>query len=201
MTDQNRHLKNDQLQAYLDGVLEPTNMKDFQLHLETCQTCQEELTQLEAVSYQLENMPEIPLSRDLSGLVISQLKEERTLSPAITWTLVIEALAAGAVIAVLVPALQAAGWLPRLLEVRLALGAGLNVFLTQLASNWLVWWTGLKLQLSQLITSFNPLGALPLEVFSPWLIIGVAGGLVVLINALLLRGQSLPNGNQKSSQF
>ena len=201
MTEQNGHLKDDQLQAYLDDVLEPTIAKEIQFHLETCSACREELARLKAVSYQLEKLPEASLSRDLSRLVVSQLEGEQSLSPAITWTLVIEALAAGAVIAVLIPALQAAGWLPRLLEIRLGLGAGLKVFLAQLASNWLVWWAGLRLQLNQLITSFNPLGALPLEVFSPWLIIGVAGGLVVLINALLLGGQSLPNSNHKGSQF
>ena len=201
MTDQNQHLKNDQLQAYLDGVLEPSNIENVQAHLETCPPCQKELVNLESLETSLESLPALSLGRDLSSLVISQLKKEQSLSPAITWTLIIEALAAGGVIAVLIPAFQAAGWLPRLLNTGLELQVAINIFLTQLASSWLVWWAGLKLQISHMTKSFNPLGAMPSGVFSPWLIIGIAGGLVVLINALLLRGQSLPNGNYKGNQF
>ena len=201
MTDQNQHIPNDQLQALLDGVLEPKKSEEVQSHLDTCPTCRDELTRLEALSYQLDNLPEVSLSRDLSGVVLSQLQSERNLSPAITWALVVEALAAGAVIAVLIPALQAAGWLPRLLEVQQTLGAALNLFLAQLASSWLVWWAELKLQLDQVISFFNPGSIFQIGTLSPWLVVGLAGGSAVLINALLLGGRFLPNGNHQGSQL
>lgn len=197
MTDQNDHINLDQLWAYLDDVLDPSQTETVQAHLAGCSLCQSELDQLEKLSLQLEELPEISLTKDLSGMVVSQLKAERALSPAVTWTLVVEALAAGAVIGAMIPAFQAAGWHPRLLEIRLALSSGVNAFLAQLASSWLVWLSGLKMQLNQLIISFNPLESLPLGALSPWMLIGTAGGLVILLNALLLRGQPLPNGDHK----
>lgn len=200
MTDKNKHINLDQLWAYLDGVLDPSQEEVIQSHLEGCPLCQAEYNRLEMLTSQLDTLPEVSLPKDLSSFVVARLKEERSLSPAITWTLVIEAIAAGAVIGVLIPAFQAAGWLPRLLEVKLALQAGANTFLAQLASSWLVWWAGLKLQASQLVTSFDPLENLPLGAFSPWILIGAAGGLVVLINVLLLGRQPLPNNNHKQLQ-
>lgn len=197
MTDPNRHLKNDQLQAYLDSVLEPSDIENFQAHLKTCTTCKKELENMESLEASLESLPSLSLGKDLSSLVISQLKKEQSLSPAITWTLIIEALAAGTVIAVLIPVFQAAGWLPRLLDTGLELQAAVNIFLTQLASNWLVWWAGLKLQFDQFLGTLNPLANLPGDIISPWILIGIAGGLVILLNALLLGRQPIQNGNHK----
>ena len=197
MTDQNKHLHNDQLQGYLDGVLDSTTIVNIQAHLDSCPTCQKKLASLELLESRLDSLPAINLEKDLSSLVISQLKKEESLSPAITWTLIIEALAAGTVIAVLIPAFQAAGWIPRLMQTGLELQAAINIFLTQMASNWLVWWAGLKLQFNQFLVNLNPLTDLPLDSFSPWILIGIAGGLVILLNALLLGRQTIPNGNHK----
>ena len=200
MIEKIQHINNDQLQAYLDGVLESASVELVQTHLEDCPICREELSRLEIVSSRLDTMPEIDLQRDLSQLVIEQLKEEQALSPAVTWILVVEALATGGVIGVLIPALQAAGWLPRLLEVKLALQAGLNIFLAQLASNWLVWWAGLKLQISQAMTSLFPLNTLSMGTFSPWILIGLTGALIILINAFLLSRQPLSDQNHNQLQ-
>lgn len=201
MTDHNQHIKNDQLQAYLDGVTDPAAAESIKVHLDACPACRDKLARLEEMAARLQSLPEVPLSRDLSGLVVSQLKRDQTLSPAITWTLVIEALAAGAVIAILIPAFQAAGGLHRLLDILLKLLAAANVFLAQLTSSWLVWWATLKLQLSQLVGAFSPLDVLRLGAISPWILIGVAGGLVVLTNALLLGRQPLLDRNHKGSQI
>lgn len=201
MTEQNAHIDLDQLWAYLDGVLEPIQGEAVKAHLADCPLCKAEFARLEGVTDRLESLPEIALARDLSSLVVGQLREERSLSPAITWTLVAEALAAGGVIAILIPIFQAAGWLPRLLGTGLEIRAGINIFLAQLASGWLVWWAGLKLQFSQLMGSFSPTEILRLGTFSPWILIGAAGGLVVLTNALLLGRQSLLNGNHQGNQI
>ena len=197
MTDQNQHIKDHQLQAYLDGIMDTAEAVTIEAHLEICPTCRDEFAHLEGMAARLESLPEIPLSRDLSRLVVAQLKGEQALSPAITWTLLIEALAAGGVIAVLIPAFQAAGWLPRLLSTSLEIQAALNIFLTQLASNWLVWWAGLKLQLGQLLGTFNPLEGLRLGAFSPWILMGIDGGLFLSLNALLLGRQPLLDRNHK----
>lgn len=200
MTETNHPVDNHQLQAYLDGELEPSLVNTIQSHLKTCPNCREELAHLQSLQTHLETLPDISLSRDLSERVISQLKEEHSLSPAITWTILVEAVAAGAVIGALIPVFQAAGWLPSLLETRLELQAGLNVFLAQLASNWLVWWAGLKIQLDQLLTSFQPLEGLSLGGFSPWLIMAVAGGLLFILNALLLGRRPLLDRNHNHFQ-
>jgi len=200
MNDQNQHIQEDQLQAYLDGALESTSMDDLQAHLESCSTCQAQLDRLEAVMTRLEAMPEIDLQRDLSQLVIEQIKKENAISPAITWTLVVEAIAAGAVIGALIPALQAAGWLPRILEIKLSLQAGLNNFLAQLSSTWLVWWAGLKLQISHTLASLLPMKSLSMGIFSPWILVGMTGVLIIAINALLLGRRRLPEHNHHQLQ-
>lgn len=195
MTDQNRHIQNDQLQAYLDGDLSTAARETIQSHLETCPSCQDQLARLEDLASQLEELPDIHFSGDVSLKVIAQLREERSLIPALTWPFLAQAVAAGAVVGALIPALQAAGWLPSLLDARLKLQAGFNIFLTQLISGWLVWWEGIKVQVNQLIASTNPLAGLPWNGYSPWLVIGGAGLLIIIFNAVLLRGQPLPRRN------
>ena len=191
MTELKHPLENHQLQAYLDHQLEPGQAELIRVHIESCSECKQELVRLENLQLRLHSLPDIRLSRDLSRQVISQLEEERSLSPAITWTILLEAAAAGIVIGALIPAMQAAGWLPSLLDSRLKLQAALNIFLAQLASSWLVWWTGLKLQTAHILNSFLPLKGLSFGGFSPWLIMGIAGSLLVVLNGLLL-GQRSP---------
>ena len=200
MTETNHPIDNHQLQAYLDGELEPSLVNTIQSHLETCSDCREELAHLQSLQTQLEILPDINLSRDLSKGVISQIKDERSLSPAITWTILVEAVAVGAVIGALIPVFKAAGWLPSLLETRLELQAGLNVFLAQLASSWLVWWAELKLQFDQLLTSIQSLESFSLGGFSPWWIIAAAGGLLFTFNALLLARRPLLDHNHNHLQ-
>jgi len=197
VTDQKHHIKNDQLQAYLDGIMDPAAAESIQSHLDTCPACQNEFARLEGMSARLASLPAVPLSRDLSRLVISQLKGEQALSPVITWALVIEALAAGAVIATF----QTASWPPQLLGTGLEIRAAVNIFLSQLFSSWMVWWVALKLQFSQLLGAFNPLEGLRLGAVSPWGLIGAAGGLMALTNALLLGRQALLDRNHKGSQI
>jgi hypothetical protein len=84
-----------------------------------------------------------------------------------------------------------------LLDTSLELQAAINIFLTQLASNWLVWWADLKMHFDQFVGTFNPVASLPDDIISPWILIGITGGLVILLNALLLGRQSVPNGNHK----
>ena len=199
MSDQNRHIKDDQLQAFLDGTLEPPAVKLVQAHLDICPTCREGLANLEMVVSRLERLPEVGLEKDLSQLVVEKIKDQQTLSPAVTWTLVVEALAAGVMISLLIPAFQAAGWVPRLLNTRLTLQAEVNDFLSQLVNSWLVWWTGLKLDISQLITSLARLNTFSTGTISPWIMIGLAGALIVLLNAFLLGRE--PQSDQNHHQF
>lgn len=195
MNDHNQHIPDNQLQAYLDGALVPAAAELVQAHLEICPLCREDLASLEMVASRLNELPELDLEKDLSQLVIKTLADQESLSPAVTWTLVVEAIAAGVMISLLIPAFQAAGWLPRLLNTRLTLQSELNAFLSQLVNSWVVWWAGLKVALNQLLTSLAPLKTLPTGRFSPWIMIGVAGALIVVLNAFLLGRQPQPGQN------
>lgn len=198
MTDQTNHLSEEQLQSVLDGALEVKEAAEIHSHLKDCPDCQKKLARLEDLALRLESLPEFQLSRDLSGPVISRLRDEKELSPGITWSLVIEALAAGMMIGLLIPALQAAGWLPRLLDTRLELLAAANLFLTQLLSSWVVWWAELQLQINHTIQALVPVNS-PFQLgISPWILVGTAGGLGLLINYLLLGRQPLPGRNRNN---
>lgn len=197
MPESTPHLTQDQLQGYLDSQLDPGQALQAHQHLETCQVCQDDLERLEQLSLRLEALPALDLSRDLSRPIVSRLRKEKSLTPAITWALVIEALGAGAVLAALIPVFQAAGWLPRLVYTGKELQAGLNIFLTQLASSWVVWWAELGLRIRTLELDLLPLGSLKGMGISPWILIGTAGGLGLLLNYLLLGRQPLPSRNHQ----
>jgi hypothetical protein len=192
MTEPTPHLTEDQLQGHLDSTLDPGLADQVKSHLEICHSCRESLEGLEKLSYRLGSLPDLELSRDLSDLVVSRLRQERALTPVITWTLVVEALGTGIVLAALIPVIQAAGWLPRLLYTGREFQVGLNIFLTQLASTWLVWWAELRLQVSSLGQALLPPGSLLGLGLSPWILIGGAGSLGILANYLLLGRQALP---------
>lgn len=195
MTDQTQHIQNDQLQDYLDKALSTAAAEAIQSHLQTCPSCRSQLARLQTLSVKLDNLPDIHLSGDLSQKVLTQIKEEESLTLSLTWPLVAQAVAAGALIGALIPALQAAGWLPSLVETRLKLQAGFNLILTQLINNWLAWWDGIKAQFNHLAASFDPLAGLPWNGYSPWLVIGAAGLLIIVFNAVLLGRSPLPRRN------
>jgi anti-sigma factor RsiW len=195
MNEQFQHLSEEKLQAMLDNALDPTELQEIEAHIQECSTCHQRLDRAQRLSHRLQDLPQFTLSRDLSQLVVSQLREERQLSRGVTWTLVFEALAVGAVIGLLIPTLQAAGWLPRLLNTRQEILAAVNIFFTQLASTWLVWGAELRLQISQLLQEILPLTNQTLAPISPWILIGTAGGLGMIINYLLLGRHSYPGRN------
>ena len=145
MNKQTMHIPTDKLLAYLDQDLDQAEYKEIELHLDQCLTCRDELSRLEGVFSRLENLPSLELEKDLSTSVLAQLRDEKKISLGITWTLVLEAIGAGTVIGLLIPAFRAAAWLPQLVDTQTEIQAAVNIFLTQLASSWLVWWAGLRL--------------------------------------------------------
>lgn len=197
MKNKTNHLKPDQLQAYLDQALELSSVQALQEHLEICPVCQASLSRLEGLITRLENLPEVRFDKDLSGFVLTQLREDQKLSRGITWTLVAEALVGGAVLGLLIPIFQAAAWMPQLLDTRQKILSGVNIFITQLASNWLVWWAQTQLSFSQLIKPLQSQIYLSTSLPSPWILILAAGGLAILVNFFLLRTN--PQGNQNQN--
>ena len=113
--------------------------------------------------------------------------------------MILEALGAGAVIGLLIPALRAASWLPRLLDTPNAIQSAISIFIAQLASSWLVWWAGIQLELNHWTASVFSAGRGPGLIVSPWVLILAAGVIGILINSLVLRVDLDPaaNGNHQ----
>jgi len=163
------HIPLDQLQAYLDQGLDQGEYQEVASHLAQCSACRDKFASLEMVITKLETLPDIELEKDFSMSVITQLSEESKFSLGITWSLILEALGAAAVIGLLIPVIQAASWLPQLIDTQIEIQAAINTFLAQLASSWLVWWTGLRLNIEQFTTSLISFDSLPVRGISPWI--------------------------------
>jgi len=191
------HISTDQIQAYLDQGLNQTEHQEVEIHLDQCPACREELSRLENIFVTLKNLPPLELEKDLSFAVLAQLREGSKLSLGITWTLVLEALGAGTVIGLLIPAIRAAAWLPVLADTKTEIQAAINIFLTQLASSWLVWWAGLRMNIEQTAKSLFSTIYFPSVEFSPWILILAAGGIGLLANYILLRSDPIRGRNHK----
>ena len=70
------HLTDEQLNEYLDNVLEPAARTDAHRHIESCPGCQARLDEIQAVTAMLAGLPEIPLTHDLSKNVLLRLPQK-----------------------------------------------------------------------------------------------------------------------------
>ncbi len=197
MNKETSHISIDKLQAYLDQELDQAGLQDVEIHLSFCSSCREELSRLERIFARLESLPSQALEKDLSTSILTQLQDEKKLSLGITWTLVLEALGAGIVIGLLIPAFRAAAWLPQLVDTQTEIQAAINIFLTQLASTWLVWWSRLQLNLEQTAKSLFSTTYFPSGEFSPWILILAAAGIGLLANYIMLRSNPIRSRNHK----
>ncbi len=197
MNKKTNHITTDLLQTYLDNELDQSGIRDIELHLDHCPTCQEQLFRLKSVFVQLEGLPSLELEKDLSTSVLTQLRHEKKFSREITWTLVLEAIGVGIVIGLLIPAFQTAAWLPQLVDTQTDIQVAINIFLNQLASTWLVWWTGLQLTVEQSAKSIINTSYFPSGEFSPWILILAAAGIGLLANYILLRSNPISSRNHK----
>ncbi len=182
-----QHPDQDALQAYLDQALAPGSSREVEEHLESCPACREKISILEKMFTRLETLPEIPLQKDFSPSVLEMIRDQKQLSRGVTWTLVIEAIAAGVILGLIIPALQFASWIPCLITTQLEIQAGLNIFLTQLFSSWMLWWAQLKLLFIHLVEPIQVPLEIPAALPAPWVWILLAVGLGVVINGLLLK--------------
>ena len=181
------HPNRDDLQAYLDQVLEQSANNVLEDHIKTCSSCQDDVRRLESLILRLETLPDIPISRDYSNSVKKIILEKRQAPRGLTWTLLVEGIAAGVVLGLIIPAIQASIWTPRLLEIQHELRAAINIFLTQIASNWIFWWAKIQLDFTQITRPLNQALILPWGLPSPWILILIGVGAGLLTNFILLR--------------
>jgi len=176
-----------QLQAYLDGALDDLTTREILEHLEICPACREELARFERLFSNLESLPELNFKKDLSDSVLQQLRDSKKWSQGLTWTLVIEVLAAGGALGLLIPAFQVSYWINQVSILRSDVLAAINFLLFELACSWMIWWAQLQLNLTQIPTIFSISGLFPSRSASPWMLILTAGVLGLAANYLLLR--------------
>ena len=189
------HPNQDTLQGYLDQVLDSKNSHLVKEHLDICPACREQIDSLEKLYLRLGSLPEISLNKDFSQGLMEMIQDQKQVSRGMTWTLVIEAITAGIILGLIIPALKFSTWIPRLVNTQLEIQIGLNIFLAQLFSQWMLWWAQLKFSFTQFTEPFQ----IPLDsstiLPTAWIWILLAAGLGLLINGLLLRINFSP-GNE-----
>ena len=189
------HPNQDTLQGYLDQVLDSKNSHLVKEHLDICPACREQIDSLEKLYLRLGSLPEISLNKDFSQGLMEMIQDQKQVSRGMTWTLVIEAIITGIILGLIIPALKFSTWIPRLVNTQLEIQIGLNIFLAQLFSQWMLWWAQLKFSFTQFTEPFQ----IPLDsstiLPTAWIWILLAAGLGLLINGLLLRINFSP-GNE-----
>lgn len=193
------HPNQDNLQGYLDQALDPKDSRIVEEHLDSCSVCREQISSLEKLYLQLGTLPEISLKQDFSPVVMEMIRDHNQISRGVTWTLVLEVVTAGIILGLVIPALQFSTWIPRLVNTQLEIQAGINIFLAQLFSQWILWWAQLKFSFNYLLEPFQVPLELPPTLSTTWIWILLVVGLGIMINGLLLRTNYSP-GNEKRNQ-
>lgn len=67
------HLTENQLNEYLDNMLDHDSRQQAETHLAGCAQCRAELSELETLFYTLGELPEIPITHDLTQDVLAHL--------------------------------------------------------------------------------------------------------------------------------
>lgn len=67
------HLDEDVLNEYLDDLLDAGQARTVEAHLEGCPACRQRLDMLRAVFQALDDLPDEPLTRDLSAVILARL--------------------------------------------------------------------------------------------------------------------------------
>ena len=198
MNEKKEHPSPDELQAYLDGELELHASEKMTEHLKTCEACQSELSLLDSLIARLESLEELPLEKDLSLAILGKIQQRRQIPQGLTWTLLVEGIAAGVVIGLLIPVIRSTVWIPRLIDTQLEVRAAINIFMTQFASNWTFWWAQLQFDFSQIIGQISGPISLPKFWPSPWILVLAGVGVGLLGNFILLRNSiQARNGQNK----
>ena len=77
------HLTENQLNEYLDNLLDEQTRQSVEIHLSQCADCRNRVEALKQIFADLDNLPEIPLPRDLTPDILAKLPQEE---PVRVWT-------------------------------------------------------------------------------------------------------------------
>lgn len=78
-----KHITEEQLNDYLDNLLDEPTRHSIQAHLSLCAECHSRLDEIEGVFAKLESLSDIPMPRDLTPLIMAYLPGRE---PAPVWT-------------------------------------------------------------------------------------------------------------------
>ena len=81
---ENKHPDESILNECLDGELAPEQRAALEAHLESCPGCQERLAQMRSLFQVLEQLPDLPLERDLTPHVLAALAPQELSRPGIS---------------------------------------------------------------------------------------------------------------------
>jgi len=178
------HLTDEQLNEYLDDEL--IDRAQAELHLSSCDDCTARLTALQALFNEIESLPELALSRDLSAPITRGISR-RAAVPAVPHSLrlTVTLQAALAIVAIIFAAPIVMQFISPYLT-RIQMPSFVDMFL-QMQTQWRIWLD----VLSQLQLPAMP--EIPVvEVSSLFIMLMVAGISVLWLvgNRLLLRDQN-----------
>ncbi len=71
-----KHLSENQLNEYLDNILDNDSRQEAETHLASCVQCRAELTELETLFSTLGELPEIPITHDLTQNILARLSKK-----------------------------------------------------------------------------------------------------------------------------
>ena len=93
------HLETERMFAFIDGELPSAEEAAFRQHLAVCPDCQSRLAGVMRLFGDIESLPELPLQRDLSAAVITELSSRQDSIQDLPWWLVLQGAAAAGVLA------------------------------------------------------------------------------------------------------
>ncbi len=100
------HLTEETLNEYLDHTLIPSARADVDAHLAVCAECMAALETLGSLFAAIEALPDLALERDLTAAVVSRLGVRASVPRPVRLALFVQALAAIAIFAALLPLLD-----------------------------------------------------------------------------------------------
>jgi Putative zinc-finger len=185
------HLEDLTLFSYLDGELDGRVIAETRAHLADCAACQTRLTTLQTMFSEVEALPDLPLTRDLAGAVVAQIKLQQRpvtaprLSPVAGWALGLQALLALVGLGMAVPLVAEFIQVPSaLFNWQAVLGQSQSLFTTNFSINWTSMLAGLKTFVESNQVSIQ-LPTVSLAIMLPLLI--AVTGLWLVGNGVLLR--------------
>ena len=76
----NNHIQESQYHEYLDEALDEVSQKEFEMHVNKCQECRKELTELRQLFMMIESVPESSLRVDLSSNILDAIRRPTSYS-------------------------------------------------------------------------------------------------------------------------